>query len=95
MIQKCDWESNPVNPPSYWRNTTKITIHPFVLVYLTKVLCPPPIQSPTIDDECNKKTMSCTIKTIHKMDDRAWIREDTLIMLLTTARLMHLQQSQG
>ena len=38
--------------------------------------------------------MSCTIKTIHKMDDRAWIREDTLTMLLTTTRLMHLQQAQ-
>ena len=38
--------------------------------------------------------MSCTIKTIHKMDDRAWIRDDTLTMLLTTARLMHLQQTQ-
>ena len=31
---------------------------------------------------------------MHKMDDRAWIREDTLTMLLTTARLMHLQQTQ-
>ena len=38
--------------------------------------------------------MSCTIKTMHKIDDRAWIREDTLTMLLTTARLTHLQQSQ-
>ena len=27
------------------------------------------------------------------MDDRAWIREDTLTMLLTNARLMHLQFS--
>ena len=23
MIKKGDWESNPVNPPSYWKNTTK------------------------------------------------------------------------
>ena len=29
---------------------------------------------------------------MHKMDDRAWIREDTLTMLLATARLMHLQK---
>ena len=28
------------------------------------------------------------------MDDRAWIREDTLTMPRTTARLMHLQQTQ-
>ena len=32
---------------------------------------------------------------MHKMDDRAWIREDTLTMLLATARLMHLQQTQA
>ena len=38
---------------------------------------------------------SCTIKTMYKIDDRAWIREDTLTMLLTTARLTQLQQSQG
>ena len=27
------------------------------------------------------------------MDDRAWIREDTLTMLLANARLMHLQNT--
>ena len=28
------------------------------------------------------------------MDDRAWIREDTLTMLLAIARLTHLQKTQ-
>ena len=30
---------------------------------------------------------------MYKMDDRAWIREDTLTMLLTNARLRHLQKT--
>ena len=32
--------------------------------------------------------------TNNNNDDRAWIREDTLTMLLTIVRLMHLQKSQ-
>ena len=32
---------------------------------------------------------------MHKMDDRALIREDTLTILLATARLMHLQKTQA
>ena len=35
----------------------------------------------------------CTIKTMYKIDDRAWIREDTLTMLLANARLKHLQKT--
>ena len=30
---------------------------------------------------------------MYKIDDRAWIREDTLTMLLATARLRHLQKT--
>ena len=30
---------------------------------------------------------------MYKIDDRAWIREDTLTMLLVTARLRHLQKT--
>ena len=29
---------------------------------------------------------------MYKIDDRAWIREDTLTMLLAEARLKHLQK---
>ena len=41
----------------------------------------------------NLNTMITSIKTINKLDDRAWIREDTLTMLLATARLRHLQKT--
>ena len=30
---------------------------------------------------------------MYKIDDRAWIREDTLTMLLANARLKHLQKT--
>ena len=30
---------------------------------------------------------------MNKLDDRAWIREDTLTMLLANARLKHLQKT--
>ena len=30
---------------------------------------------------------------MYKIDDRAWIREDTLTMLLAKARLRHLQKT--
>ena len=30
---------------------------------------------------------------MYKIDDRAWIKEDTLIMLLANARLKHLQKT--
>ena len=30
--------------------------------------------------------------TMNKIDDKAWIREDTLTMLLAKARLKHLQK---
>ena len=31
--------------------------------------------------------------TMNKIDDKAWIREDTLTMLLAKARLKHLQKT--
>ena len=41
-----------------------------------------------------KHSYTCrTIKTMYKIDDRAWIREDTLTMLLANARLKHLQKT--
>ena len=80
----------------------------FVLVFLTKCFIPPPPsghpQSVIIDLDMLYKWIivnldikysytCCTIKTIYKMDDRTWIREDTLTMLLAHARLRHLQKT--
>ena len=74
--------------------------------YFQQFYAHPPIQSPTNDSKFkyNDKTLigymqckdtSCTINTVYKMDERAWIRENThyAASCITTTRLMHLQKT--
>ena len=51
MIQKCDWESNPENPPLIGKTPQNKQTSFCVSISNKNFYAHPPIQSPTIDDE--------------------------------------------